>query len=90
MQQQYYDRCPTCGKFTLHVRGSSHEVPHMAHLAVVLTLWLLIHPIAGGLWGVAWTIHAVANENGGWWTCTECGQNAICSPPRALPPRRDH
>ncbi len=38
-----------------------YEVPHVAHILAVLTIGLLIHPLAGMGWACVWAFHTVAN-----------------------------
>ncbi len=76
MQQQRHSQCKACGKFSLHVRGSSYTMPHVGHLLAVIALSLLIHPVAGAAWCGVWALHAACNLGigGGLWVCTACGK----------------
>ena|GEM_PF-4426869 len=73
MQKSKYRRCE-CGGLTLHVSESTHSVPHREHLLAIIALAIVLHPVAGMLWGVVWAVHSAWQGFDHKWTCTECGK----------------
>ena len=59
--------CKTCGKRTLHTKGSINHILH-----------LLLSIITGGLWIIVWVIIAIFFSDDTW-RCTICGKSASFS-----------